>query len=87
MHNLHGGDAPMREYNGTTTPKGYIFVDRQYGPDIALEYETVADALQAMESGEDWDVEAIAEEDCLDMWVPDDEYPNLDGREVWSWPK
>lgn len=57
MEQGHGGEL------------GYVLMDRQYEPDAAIVYDSHDVAVQAMDH--DILVDSLAQEDCLECWVPD----------------
>lgn len=51
---------------------GYVLVERQNGPSLAVRYPSIAQAEEALTDS--LYVDQLCEEDCLDMWA-DDEVP------------
>ncbi|MFD2024135.1 MULTISPECIES: hypothetical protein [Promicromonospora] len=71
-----------RMQRGEPAKLGYVLIDRQDHPNAAIVFSTPDEAREAIESHPL--VESLAEEDCLDAYVPTGVDPAaLIGREIF----
>ena len=71
-----------RMQRGEPAELGYVFVDRQDHPNAAIVFSTPDEAHEALKSHPL--VDSLAEEDCLDAYVPTGvNHTDLIGREIF----